>query len=353
MLNSQLKCKNCSICQNTLNKISSFANRSVSLLSSYEFETFQIGSIIDNSFIENEDSLRAEFKLRGGETLKTELIRELSKIIIKKTNTERKTKNYDIYILMDFIHDNIAITSSSVIVEGRYTKSERGIRQKRIKCDKCSALGCKLCNYTCYKKTTSIESKLSNYFRKKFLCNGVAINWIGTEDVNSIVEGTGRMFVAETIQPKLRTPVLRKKKLGKGIQVNSLQILDCKPSTIPKFKLKIKANVNTDKIISKKDARVLEGAFSNREIKIYSTRKQRYIIKQIYDLKILSSRRKKLKFESFLDSGINIRKLVNGFDNHISPNISEVLGIKCTVDDSEPFDILESFSYDSAYSKIL
>ena len=73
----------------------------------------------------------------------------------------------------------------------------------------------------------------------------------------------------------------------------------------------------------------------------------KYIIKQIYDLKIISSRRKKLEFESFLDSGINIRKLVYGFDNHISPNISEILGIKCIINDSEPFDILESFSGDS------
>ena len=352
-LGIQLRCPKCSICNNILNKTSSLANRSVSLLSSYEFDTFQIGSMIDNSLIENEDSLRAEFKLRGGETIKTELIRELSKLIIKKTNKERKTKNYDLYLLIDFIHDDIAITPSPVIVEGRYTKSERGIRQKRIKCDKCSDLGCKSCNYTGYKKTKTIESKISTYFKKKFLCTDISINWIGTEDINSIVEGSGRMFVADIIKPQLRTPILRKKKLGKGIQINSLQILAHKPSTLPKFRLKIKANVITDKLISKKDAKILEDAFSNREIKIYSARKQKYVLKQIYDLKILSSRRKKLEFESFLDSGINIRKLVNGFDNHISPNISGILGVKCTIDDSEPFDILESFSGDSIDGKIL
>ena len=56
---------------------------------------------------------------------------------------------------------------------------------------------------------------------------------------------------------------------------------------------------------------------------------------------------------NLLDSGINIRKLVNGFDNHISPNISGILGVKCTIDDNEPFDILESFSSDSLNGKIL
>ena len=51
--------------------------RIVNLMGRYEFETFSVGMVVPAEVQEREDQLRSELKIRGMETIKSQIAREI------------------------------------------------------------------------------------------------------------------------------------------------------------------------------------------------------------------------------------------------------------------------------------
>ena len=56
-----------------MNNLSKLAKKIITETEKYEYSSFMVGTILDSEIIEREDIVRSEFKVRGGEPIKSEL----------------------------------------------------------------------------------------------------------------------------------------------------------------------------------------------------------------------------------------------------------------------------------------
>ena len=131
-------------------------------LERYEYSTFMIGTSLSPRLTEKEDEFRAEFKLRGGETIKSEVTKEISRTIARETGKRIRFKHQDVFLLIDPLLGSMKVTPSSIFIEGRYKKDIRGVNQKRIRCRSCRTLGCQECDYTGYSSEPSVEGQINH-----------------------------------------------------------------------------------------------------------------------------------------------------------------------------------------------
>ena len=78
--------KSCFICEGMMSNIQQHTNKIITEVKKFECSTFMLGTILNSEFMEREDFIRAEYKIKGGETIKSEITKETSKIISQKIN---------------------------------------------------------------------------------------------------------------------------------------------------------------------------------------------------------------------------------------------------------------------------
>lgn len=328
----------CFICSHLMRSLLDIGKRAVDATDNYQFSTFAVGTTISPRLSENEDALRAEFKLRGGETIKSEITKEVARTIARKTGKRRSFRKHDIALLIDPLLGSTQVTPSSLFIMGRYTKRIRGISQKRSRCMKCNS-GCPSCDYTGLSKDTSIEGEIGEYLLKKFGGSRVIISWVGGEDHQSLVLGIGRPFFAEVQKPMKRWPIMRAKNLRNGVRVIGVRVLTRPPTFSPKFRLRVRATIDLVEPISKDVLDRLE-AFTRKEVTAYSPNKRRYFRKMVYSVKPVSIKEDSFTAKIYCDGGLNIKRLVSGERGEVSPSVSEVLQTQCTTRKEMPFDVL-------------
>ena len=77
--------KKCFICKNIFEKLDQVVAQMIQNSSSYEFQTFLVGSVIKPSISDNDDIIKSKFKIKGVLNVKTHINHEISKSI-EKTN---------------------------------------------------------------------------------------------------------------------------------------------------------------------------------------------------------------------------------------------------------------------------
>lgn len=333
----------CGICVGIIESINSIANEVSSALKPYEFQTFLIGASLPSSIIETEDSIRSEFKLKGGESVKNEITKRMALRIANALGKKLDPDNADVTIVVNPVERFCNITSRSLYVVARYTKTKRGLSQKKPTCEECGGKGCPECEWTGFAKTESVESVISAYFITAFGAKKIKFSWIGSEDDESLVLGSGRPFYAEIIEPKTRklTRTRRNAKLGNGIDLKGAKLLGKKPASDVPFELIVEADIKTSKPVNETELRTLGKRFRNLEIRQYSPNKQKFLRKKIVSFKATRMLAKNFKAMIRCEGGTNIKKLVAGNSIEVSPSISEVLGFHCETNPQKPFDILK------------
>ncbi|MEM3383079.1 MAG: tRNA pseudouridine(54/55) synthase Pus10 [Nitrososphaerales archaeon] len=335
----------CFICQDTMQSIKDISVKVLEQLKDFDFNDFLIGAKLPKDFIEKEDIIRAKFKLRGGETIKGEITREIGKTIATRTNRKVNFYKPDMMILVDFISGKIYLNPRSLSIYGRYLKTIRGLPQKRRKCRKCKGKGCSECEYTGFSKEKSVEQILAQALIKKFDAKDAKFTWVGGESTESLVLGNGRPFYAELIGPKLRhideSELLKE---DNGIILKEVKIIDEKPKKIPTFKVKVAAHVKFDGEVNEEKLNSLKERLQNSEVRIIQLKKKP-LIKKIYDFNVERINERVIKITFKCDGGLNIKSFISGSNRgmkkdllEITPNVSEIMGVKASCD---IFDILD------------
>ena len=67
----------CHICRGLMERLDFIASKIIDAVEGYEFESFLIGASLPTGIYEREDSMRARLKIRGKESVKNQLTREL------------------------------------------------------------------------------------------------------------------------------------------------------------------------------------------------------------------------------------------------------------------------------------
>lgn len=340
-LGKNVSFENCFICKGLMSKVDELANIVLKEISGYEFNSFLIGSTLPYEYADKEDFIRAEFKLKGGRTIKADINSEVGKIVSEKINKEVSFLRPDLMITI--APDEIkvlSIKSKPIYLFGRYVKSIRGLKQKSRLCKICKGEGCPLCNYTGYEEKC-IASILNLKIKELFKAKKVKFTWFGGEDKNSLVLGNGRPFYAEVIEPKIRNTKINEivEREANGVKIKSLKILNTKPKKMLEFKVELILNVLLDKEIPTDLAKSIEGKeFEVRQVVGKGKDFKKEAIKKVYWINF-EKLNKEARVRMLCDSGLHIKSFVGGRESSVS--LSSLLNTKVRLNEDEPFDVLK------------
>ena len=338
--------KICYLCNGLFERISEISKEVVDKLSDYQYETFLVGVTMPSNVLDNEDEFRARLRIKGKESIKSHFNSILTKKIATLTRKKVDYSMPDVTVLLSPSINSVSLSSRSVWLSARYKKFKRGLSQRSTNCHVCNGLGCAECNYG-GRSRLNVEALATSLFCQKFkgeTCNFV---WLGSEDENSLVGGSGRPFFVEVIQPRRRfagTIISKQGKLAldsEGLQIVRIKRLERKFSEVPLFDISCKVNLKSEGATQmselKKDE--IEKNFSDCIVNVRLNRKYRVVQRFIKSVRVRVNENGTAELVIECEGGIPIKKLVNGQDNTVEPNLSHLIK-HYYIDPEKPFDIL-------------
>jgi tRNA pseudouridine synthase 10 len=334
----------CYICRGLTSSINSVSEQVLKALDGYEFGTFLVGASLPSDMMDREDKLRACFKLKGGESIKSEITQVIGRFISSKIGKKVSYRRPDLTVIVNFATGSISINTKPAYLFGRYVKKVRNLPQKQPKCANCGGSGCGECKGTGLASTQSVEGILASKIISYSQARQVRFTWVGSEDADSLVLGNGRPFYAEVFDPKIRSlnpnePIFRRER--QGIFLKEIQTVEAKPARIPDFTVTILARVRFERLVNQSDLEKLERELTNTTVQSLSRRKGKVLEKRIYSLKVRTLKEGKGELRIECDGGLSIKKFVTGENGDVIPNISQTLKIPISLDEKRPFDILK------------
>lgn len=324
----------CFVCGGMSSDLAGVAAKVVSRLGRFEFRTFSVGLVLPRGVQEREDTLRSELKIRGGETIKSELSGRLAGAVMKGMRGRRVDRLHpDVMVLVDLNDKNVAVTSKSLFIYGRYTKP-RGVAQRRLFCEECNGRGCDACGGSGYSSAPSVEGLVSKKLGALLGSRKFKFTWFGSEDTDSVVFPPGRPMVIESKNPRRRrTPRAMSLRTGKGgMSVSGFRPVS-KQFEHPTFTFMTRAVISAERRVSEDEVKRLQSQMRNALVQ-YRNNKGRLVDKKIYFVRA-NARGKKITADIKLDGGLPVKRLVSG--DAVSPSFSEsmMMSLRC-----ERFDIM-------------
>ena len=344
-LGIDLKDSDCVICDNLFDKLDEDLYRKIDDKIDQlgiEFDTFLVGSKIPKDIQERDDALSEKFELTV-ETLKKEVNRLIGLEIWERYDKEAEFEAQDIVFSIDLTGEpKVKIQINPLYIEGRYNKFKRGIPQTKWPCSKCKGRGCEECNFTGKQYPESVEELISEHFLKLTKGREAKFHGAGREDIDVLMLGSGRQFVLEIKEPKLRKFNL------KEIEDRINEINECKTAyhdlkycqrsrkaiikqSSPDAYKVYEALVECDEAYDKdKLNELLELGEIHQQtpLRVMRRRADKVRIKNVLDLSVDAIDEKRFKMRIKTEGGLYIKELISGDDGRSQPNVSDILGVK-------------------------
>ena len=325
----------CYVCKDLFCNLDHFLKLMLDLSSNYEFQTYGVGIIIKPSIVDRDDFIRSKYKLKGIDSIKTDIAKELIKLFTKKTQKTLDSFDPEITFTVNLKDESCQLHSKSITIFGKYVKSKRGYAQKQTSCDNCSGMGCRVCDFHGISEFESIEGIISKLLFKKFGGTTTKFTWIGGEDKSSLVLGNGRPFFVKIKNPSKRKSKLFDEKFN-SVSVFNLKLVDTFPKKPLNFYSRIKIKISTELQINSKKLQKLKD-LTTCPIVIYEKSGKRYE-KKIFDLKYKKNSTNLFTIIMSAEGGFPIKRFVIGDD--VSPNISSLLDNSCVAQEFDFLDIV-------------
>ncbi len=317
-----------------------------------EFDTFLVGSQIDNEIQKRDEELSEKFNL-GVETIKKEVNRLIGLGIWERYDKEAEFESQDIVFNVDLTgNPKVRIQINPLYVEGKYNKLKRGIPQTKWPCSKCKGRGCEECNFTGKQYPESVEELISEHFLKLTKGREAKFHGAGREDIDVLMLGSGRPFVLEIKEPKIRKLDLAK--LEKEInEINEgktsyhnlhvcerrrkAEIKQSSPDTYKVYNAIVKCDGAYD--VAKLDELTkFDEIHQQTPLRVLRRRTDMVRIKHVLDLscEVIDDVTFSMRIKT--EGGLYIKELISGDEGRSHPNVSEVLGVGAVC---EQLDVIE------------
>ena len=289
-----------------------------------DYETFKIGTKLSDSLISNEEGLWERTGIDYCEPIKSEINREIGKLIEKHLKKTFSALHQDVTFILDIDNNKVNVEIKSIMFYAEYQKLKRGIPQTRWPSGK-------------YK--TSVEQIVAKPYLQRTGGTGTKFHGAGREDIDALCLGW-RPFVLEILNPKKRLTLeeIRAlvKKIPKSVKIRNLRFSDNKEIVElkeAKYEKSYKALVSCSTPIKKKDLGVI-----SKLKRVISQKTPERVLHRRADLtrnrRVLSIKTKYINPKSFeitirTESGTYIKELISGDNGRTQPNISNLLGIDC------------------------
>ncbi len=345
---------NCWLCEGLLGEIPHFVQIISQTLQDYDYETFLIGSKVEEDIQIKEQQLWVSLGLENPEPIKMEINREIGKILEPQLNKVVDIPNPEIMVIIDTAFDVITLQISSLFIYGRYKKLKRGIPQTKWPCRVCRGKGCKCCEYTGKLYPTSVEELIAKQALELTKGTDESFHGSGREDIDALMLGSGRPFILEVKNPKIRhidLQVLEKEtnRIAKDtIEITGLRISErdevarLKAAVFRKiYRVTIEAAqpLNKEKLI--KVAQTLRGKLIKQltPTRVAHRRANKIRERTIYNCDIESVEGTLARLTLETESGTYVKEFVSGDSDKTQPNLSGLIGIPCTVKELDVIDV--------------
>ncbi len=195
----------CWICGNFFETIPLWADRAVQAVQGLEFSTFLVGCRVPPLIAENEEMVWSDLSLADPEPFKSEVNREVGKLVSARTGKVVDFKRPEVVIILDASAAAVEVQINPVFFYGRYRKLERGIPQTHWDCRACRGRGCERCNFTGAQYADSVEELIGRPVIEIFGAENAVLHGAGREDIDARMVGTGRPFILEVVSPRKRS----------------------------------------------------------------------------------------------------------------------------------------------------
>ena len=110
--------RECFVCEGMSGDLGPVTRKIQSGLSRFEFRTFSIGLVLPSGVQEREDTLRSDLKIRGGETIKSEIASRLARAVVVRSRGRKKVDRLhpDATVLVDMGEETLGSEDLRVIL---------------------------------------------------------------------------------------------------------------------------------------------------------------------------------------------------------------------------------------------
>ena len=328
--------KDCQICHRLDRRIDGICSKIIQETKDYQYETCQIGLTLHHIFYENEDNFRSRFKIRGKESIKTNLLREIRKRYTESSNKKIDFDSPDITINL-IIQKNfeiiVSIISRTLFLYGRYVKRKRF--------------------HTAGKYSQIVDSMeenrhhVENLLKKKlshvYKSDSIVFWPLGKEEAKSLVLGKGRPFYVSIKNPKIISFPHRYSVQCNGVTFYLKEKLARLPVHQPYYVKKVKTLISISGKPTPSDLKLVDNSgiilveFVNNKNKSWQF---------AYKMKSKLKKRSKLELTILCDNGFQMRKFIDGSERTF-PNLYDIIQKKCNCD---RYDIVDIFGEDDLLS---
>ena len=306
-----------------------------------EFETFLVGSQIPKDIQKRDEELSEKFNLTV-ETIKKEINRLIGLGIWEKYDKEAEFERQDIVFSIDLRKNpKVRIQINPLYIEGKYNKYKRGIPQTKWPCTKCKGRGCEECNGTGKQYLESVEGLISEHFLKLTKGREAKFHGAGREDIDVLMLGSGRPFVLEIKEPRIRNLDLAKleqeinktnegKTAYHGLKLcerpRKAEIKQSSPDTYKVYQAVVECDVPFDKQ-KLEELTKLNEIHQQTPLRVLRRRTDMVRIKHVLGLsyEIIDDKTFTIKIKT--EGGLYIKELISGDEGRSKPNVSEILGV--------------------------
>ncbi len=334
----------CPVCEDVFSLMPRFAENVAEAVNEVESENFLVGTKVEPSIVETEKALWEKYGLENPEAIKSELNREIGKLVLPLVHRRVEFKNPQVVALVDTRFGDVKLDIAPLFIGGRYNKYSREIPQTIWPCRECHGKGCPHCHGKGKMYETSVQEIIGDIALEMTEGDEHFFHGMGREDIDARMLGDGRPFVLEISQPKKRFIDLdeleKRSSAGEMAAFNSLHFVQreaverykgAASDKIYRVRVKADGKVNKETVVevalSFKDADIDQRTprrVEHRRADLVRHRRIHWVTADSFD-------EDGFDLELETDSGTYVKEFVSGDDGRTQPNFSERLGIKCVV----------------------
>ena len=325
----------CYICKDLFDNLECFLKLMLEISSDYSYLSFSVGAMIKPSIADRDDHIRSRYKLRGIDSIKTDITKQLGRSFSKKAAKLVDHLDPEITFTLNLKDELCNLRSKPIIFSGRYVKTLRGLPQKQKPCDNCSGKGCRSCNLHGISEFDSVEGLISKFLFGRIGGTLAKFTWIGGEDKSSLVSGTGRPFFVKIQNPNKRKLLFSSVDLG-SLKINHLNLVNESPKQPVRFTSSFSVKISAESEINKENLKKLKN-ISNHFVVVYDAFGKRSE-KKIFDVKYRKNSETTFTLMMKAEGGLPIKKFVSDADD-VVPTVSKILNVQCTCQELDFLDI--------------
>ncbi len=331
----------CFICKNFLDdeNLTKKAQEIMQKIKGIEFDTFLIGSIPTDEMRRNEEKIWEIFGADYAESIKSDINREIGKIISRKLKKKLDRKNPDLTIIIDLKNNQIRKQIKSLYVFGYYQKLVRGIPQATWYCPYCHGKGCVKCKGTGLLYPTSVQMIIEKPFLKATKGKKSKFHASGREDIDARCLAW-RPFVIEIVKPLKRKISLRKiqREINKSqkVKVKGLKFVEKDVVRLVKNERSAKTylvDVIFEKEIPKeklKELKKLENRviYQKTPLRVIRRRVNKLRKRRVFKISWKIVSKKRVIFRIKTEAGLYVKELIHGDGGRTKPSFYDILKVK-------------------------